>query len=500
MIKNEKKTELEQSQIRRKKIENLKKLNINPFINKFKNSDLISEILEKYKSYTREQLASKQIKVSVAGRIILKREQGKTGFLNLQDFDNSIQLYINQKLISEKEFQIYKNSDLGDIIGILGYLFKTKTDELTIKILNFIHLTKSLLPLPDKYKGLKNKEYIRKKRYIDLIINSKTRHTFITRTKIIKLIRNFFDNKNFLEVETPILNSILSGAAAKPFITHHNSLNSDFYLRIATEIPLKKIIVGGFKAVYEIGRVFRNEGIDADHNPEFTTLEAYLAYADMEDMMKLTENCLKEICQKILGKLHFEYKQHKIYFDKFYKYNMLEIIKKKTCIDFNEKNSLEEWKKIAKKNQITLKPFYTKGHIILAFFEKFVEPNLIQPTFIYNYPLEVSPLAQQNIQNKSFVDRFELFIAGKEIVNAFSELNDPIEQKKRFEEQLLQKKLGNEETEELDQEFIEALEYGMPPTGGMGLGIDRLIMLLTNTPNIRDVILFPHFKSNKKIL
>ncbi|WP_457916011.1 lysine--tRNA ligase [Candidatus Phytoplasma sacchari] len=496
MIKKEKKSE--QYQIRLQKLENLKKINIEPYANKFTNSHLISDILAKYKKLKREKLDEKKIQISVAGRIVLKREQGKTGFLVLQDFDDCIQLYVNKSFISEKDFQIYKNSDLGDIIGVKGNLFLTKTNELTIRVFNFIHLSKSLLPLPDKYKGLKNKEYIRKKRYIDLIINSKTRKNFIIRTKIIKFIRNFFDSRNFIEVETPILNSILGGASAKPFITHHNFLNSDFYLRIATEISLKKLIVGGMRAIYEIGRVFRNEGMDANHNPEFTTIEAYLAYSDIKGMMDLTQSCLKEVCQNILGSLKFEYQENKIDFNKFYKYDMLDIIKEKTNIDFNEDMSLYDYQEIAKKNQIILKPFYKKGHIIIAFFEKFVEPYLIQPTFIYNYPLEVSPLAQKNPKMKGFVDRFELFVAGKELVNAFSELNDPIEQKTRLQIQLLEKSLGNEETEELDEDFVEALEYGMPPTGGMGMGIDRLVMLLTNTSNIRDVILFPHFKSYQK--
>ncbi|WIA07836.1 MAG: lysyl-tRNA synthetase, class II [Candidatus Phytoplasma cynodontis] len=496
MIKKDKK--LEHYKVRLKKIDILKKLNIHPFINKFVNSHLISNIFNEYNNYEREELEEKKILVSVSGRIFLKRDQGKTGFVLLQDFDDFIQLYINKKIISDKDFQIYKNSDLGDIIGVIGNLFKTKTNELTIKVSQFVHLSKSLLPFPDKHKGLKNKEYIRKKRYIDLIVNSKTRKIFITRNKILKSIRNFFDSRSFIEVETPILNSILGGAAAKPFITHHNFLESDFYLRIATEIPLKKIIVGGMKAVYEIGRVFRNEGMDANHNPEFTTIEAYLAYADMEEMIKLTQSCLQEVCQNILGTLQFEYQKNIIDFSKFYKYDMLDIIKEKTGIDFNIEMPLSKYQEIALENEIILKSFYTKGHIIIAFFEKFVEPFLIQPTFIYNYPVEVSPLAQKNFKKKGFVERFELFISGKELVNAFSELNDPIEQKERFQEQLLQKQLGNDETEEMDDDFIEALEFGMPPTGGMGMGIDRLVMFLTNTSNIRDVILFPHFKFHKE--
>ncbi|MBP3059458.1 lysine--tRNA ligase [Texas Phoenix palm phytoplasma] len=491
--------QIEQYYIRLKKIEELKKLNIEPFNNKFIKKNNILDILNKYNNFSFSQLEENKILVSVAGRIILKRIQGKAGFLQLQEFDDSIQIYINSSLVSEKSFKIYQNSDLGDIIGVNGFLFKTKTNQLTIKVSEFIHLSKSLMPLPDKFKGLQNKEIIRKKRYIGLIMNSEIRKIFVMRSKIIKFVRKFFDERGFLEVETPILNSFLGGAAAKPFKTYHNALESDFYLRIATEIPLKKLIVGGMNAIYEIGRVFRNEGVDAFHNPEFTTLEAYLSYSDMQGVMKLTEEFFKDVCKNILGTLEFYYQNNMINFKKFYKYDMIEIINQKTGIDFSQNKNIEEWKKLAIENDIELKPFYKKGHIIIAFFEKFVEHTLIQPTFIYNFPIEVSPLSQVNINNNFFSDRFELFISGKEFVNAFSELNDPIEQKKRFQDQLLQKQLGNDETEDLDKEFLEALEYGMPPTGGLGIGIDRLVMLLTNTSNIRDVILFPHFKNSNKI-
>ncbi|MEZ0180178.1 lysine--tRNA ligase ['Camptotheca acuminata' phytoplasma] len=488
----------EQSLIRIKKIDDLKKLKVEPFSNYFVVKDNTEDIIKNHKSKNSSELLEENIHVSIAGRIITKRLQGKAGFLNLQDFDASIQVYVNKKIIPEKDFQIYENSDLGDIIGIYGFLFKTKTNELTVKALKFIHLSKSLIPLPDKYKGLKNKEYIRKKRYIDLIVNPETRKRFLQRNLIFKSIRNFFDERGFLEVETPILNSFSAGALAKPFITHHNALGSNFFLRIATEIPLKKLIVGGMKAVYEIGRIFRNEGIDATHNPEFTTVEAYLAYANVKDIMVLTEELLKEVCLKVLGKLDFDYQEHHIDFSKFYKYDMVDIIKEKTNIDFRQEMTLEESLEIAKKHDIKIEPFFTKGHVIDVFFQQFVEGTLIQPTFIYNYPYEISPLANKIIGNEDFVDRFELFIAGKELVNAFTELNDPIEQKKRFQEQLLQKHLGNDEVEEIDTEFVETLEYGMPPTGGLGIGIDRLCMFLTNTSNIRDVILFPHFAVNKK--
>ncbi|MEC4558759.1 MAG: lysine--tRNA ligase ['Conium maculatum' witches'-broom phytoplasma] len=500
MNHEEKKLELEQTVIRKNKIEELKKIDVEPFKNHFFVQNNVSDLWKKYKYLDRTELENNLINVAVAGRIVLKRLQGKAGFFQLKDFDSSMQVYVNMKLLSPLSFTIYKNADLGDIVGIEGYLFKTKTDELTIKATNLVHLSKSLKALPDKHKGLKDKELIRKKRYIDLITNPKSMDTFVTRSKVIKAVRKFFDERDFLEVETPILHSFIGGASAKPFITHHNALSSDFYLRIATEIPLKKLIVGGMKAVYEIGRIFRNEGVDATHNPEFTTIEAYLAFSNMQGMMDLTESCLKEVAQTVLGQLKFLYQGGEIDFGTFHKYNMIDIIKEKTGVDFYQEMTLEETQKIAHQHKVPLEPFFQKGHIIAAFFEEFVEPTLIQPTFIYHYPFEVSPLAQNNKQDPRFTDRFELFIAGKEIVNAFSELNDPIEQKKRFEQQLMQKDLGDDEAGEMDVDFIEALEYGLPPTGGMGMGIDRLVMLLTDTPNIRDVILFPHFKHNNQIL
>ncbi|MDV3181979.1 MAG: lysine--tRNA ligase [Candidatus Phytoplasma australasiaticum] len=484
----------EQETIRRVKLDNLRKNNVEPFRNKFIETESISSLLFQYNSWTANQLEKDQILVSVAGRIILNRIQGKAGFANIRDFESDIQIYIRRDNITEQEFKIYNLLDLGDIIGVTGILFKTNTGELTIKIFKLVILSKSLRPLPDKYKGLQDKEVMRKKRYLDLIVNPKARKTFVDRVKIIRFLRDFFNSENFLEVETAVLNSCVGGANARPFVTYHNTLAANFYLRIATEISLKKLIIGGMKAVYEIGKVFRNEGIDASHNPEFTTIEAYLAYANMDTMMSLVEKCLKEVCYKLLGKLEFNYQGNLIKFDHFYKYDMIEIIKQKTNIDFNQNMSLLECQKLAKNHDITLEDFYKKGHIISAFFEKFVEPYLIQPTFICNYPIEISPLAQVHLRNSQLTERFELFVAGKELVNAFSELNDPIEQRKRFEEQILQKSLGNDEAHELDEDFIEALEYGMPPTGGLGIGIDRLIMLLTDNSNIRDVILFPHLK------
>ncbi|OIJ44611.1 lysine--tRNA ligase [Rice orange leaf phytoplasma] len=488
----------EQEIIRHQKMNELKKKNIDPFGKKFVPSHSIEQILLQYQKADSLALEQSQINVCVAGRIVLKRGQGKAGFLHLQDFNFRMQAYIKLDLVGKDAFQIYQNCDLGDIIGIKGFLFKTKTQELTIKALEFIHLTKALKPLPDKFHGLQNREEMRKNRYVDLIVNEKTRQVFLTRSLIMKYIRNFFDNQGFLEVETPILQPTLGGASAKPFITHHNALNYDFYLRIATELPLKKLIVGGMNKVYEIGRLFRNEGIDATHNPEFSTIEAYLAYADMQDIMDLTKQCLQELAQKLFGKLQFTYQNQEIDFSHFAKVSMVASIKEKTGIDFTDNFTLEQCLSLAKKHQIEVMPHFSKGHIIEAFFGKYVENTLIQPTFVYGHPLEISPLAKQNEADPRFTERFELFIVGKEFANAFSELNDPIEQEKRFLNQLQQKQLGNDEANDMDYDFLNALNYGMPPTGGLGMGLDRLVMLLTDTANIRDVILFPHCKNQNK--
>jgi lysyl-tRNA synthetase class 2 len=490
----------EQEIIRHQKMNELKKININPFGKKFNPSHSIEHILLKYQKEDSLALEQFHINVCVAGRIVLKRWQGKAGFLHLQDFNFRMQVYLKMDLVGKDAFQIYQNCDLGDIVGIKGFLFKTRTQELTIKALQFIHLTKSLKPLPDKFHGLQNREEMRKKRYVDLIVNEKTRQVFLIRSLIMKYIRNFFDNQGFLEVETPILQSTLGGASAKPFITHHNALNCDFYLRIATELPLKKLIVGGMNKVYEIGRLFRNEGIDATHNPEFSTIEAYLAYADMQDIMTLTKQCLQELSQKLFGKLQFTYQNQEIYFSNFTKVSMVESIKEKIGIDFTNYFTLEQSFSLAKKHQIEVMPHFSQGHIIEAFFEKYVENTLIQPTFVYGHPLEISPLAKQNESDPRFTERFELFIVGKEFANAFSELNDPIEQEQRFLNQLQQKKLGNNEANDMDYDYLNALNYGMPPTGGLGMGLDRLVMLFTDTANIRDVILFPHCKNPNKFI
>ncbi|CCV64976.1 Lysyl-tRNA synthetase [Alteracholeplasma palmae J233] len=482
----------EQQLIRRKKVEELKELGVDPFGKKYQRTHTTKQIIETYGNDDHDTLEEKHVEVSVAGRIVLKRVQGKAGFMHLQDRDGKIQAYVRLDGVGELSFDLYKRADLGDIVGIKGILFRTKTDELTIKATEFTHLTKALRPLPDKFHGLQDKEEARRRRYVDLIVNEEAQFVAKTRPRIIRAIQHFFDSKGFIEVETPVLHSILGGAAARPFVTHHNALDMDFYLRIATELPLKRLIVGGLEAVYEIGRLFRNEGIDATHNPEFTTIEAYLAYADMEDIMDLVENCLSTVTHEVLGTYDVTYGENTIHMKDFKRVHMVDLIKELSGVDFWQQMSLDEAKDLAKKHEIKIEKHFSIGHIIEAFYEKYGEPSIIQPTMVYGHPVEISPLAKKNEKDPRFTDRFELFIAGKEYANAFSELNDPIDQKERFLHQLEQKALGDDEASEMDIDFVEALEYGMPPTGGLGIGIDRLIMLLTNTPNIRDVILFPH--------
>lgn len=426
---------------------------------------------------------------------MLKRGQGKAGFMHIQDRDGQIQVYVRMDAIGEQAYELFKSADLGDIVGIKGHMFRTKTNELTVKASVYTHLTKALRPLPDKFHGLQDKEEARRRRYVDLIVNEDARKVAITRPKIIRAIQKFFDQKGFIEVETPVLHSILGGAAARPFVTHHNTLDMDFYLRIATELPLKRLIVGGLEAVYEIGRLFRNEGMDAKHNPEFTTIEAYLAYADMGDMMDLVEEALSTVTHEILGSYEINFQDQVIQMGSPWKrWHMVDAVKEMSGVDFWHHMSLDEAKELAKKHNVKVEKHYSIGHIIEAFFEEFCEDTIIQPTFVYGHPIEISPLAKKNDQDPRFTDRFELFIMRSEYANAFSELNDPIDQRERFEGQLKEKELGNDEATEMDIDFVESLEYGMPPTGGLGIGIDRFVMLLTNTPNIRDVILFPHLK------
>ncbi|MFA5471474.1 MAG: lysine--tRNA ligase [Acholeplasmataceae bacterium] len=486
----------EQQLVRREKAQELRELGVDPFGQKYIRTHDAKTIHDTYEPFDHDQLEEKNIEVSIAGRIVLKRGQGKAGFMHIKDRDGQIQVYVRQDNIGEDNYKLFKQADLGDIVGIKGILFRTKTNELTVKASHYTHLTKALRPLPDKFHGLQDKEEARRRRYVDLIVNDDARIVAMTRPKIIRSIQNYFDSKGFIEVETPVLHPILGGASARPFVTHHNTLDMDFYLRIATELPLKRLIVGGLEAVYEIGRLFRNEGMDAKHNPEFTTIEAYLAYADMDDMMDLVEGCLSTVTKDILGTYDINYQDQIIHMQAPWKrWHMVDAIKDVSGVDFWKHMTLDEAKKIAKEHNIHVEKHFSYGHIVEAFFEHYVEDKIIQPTIVYGHPIEISPLAKKNLEDPRFTDRFELFIMRSEYANAFSELNDPIDQKERFENQVKEKALGNDEATEMDIDFIEALEYGMPPTGGIGIGIDRFVMLLTNTPNIRDVILFPHLKN-----
>ncbi len=482
----------EQQKIRLKKVQDLRDLGIDPFGSRFERSHNALQIHTLFGNHDHDQLESLKQSVTVAGRIVLKREQGKAGFIQLQDRDARIQVYIRLDHVGEFSFNLFKHSDLGDIVGIKGVLFRTKTNELTIKADEFIHLTKAITPLPDKFHGLQDKEESRRRRYVDLIVNEDARRVAKLRSKIIRAFQHYFDSNDFMEVETPVLHAILGGAAARPFVTHHNALDMDFYLRIATELPLKRLIVGGLERVYEIGRLFRNEGIDAKHNPEFTTVEAYMAYGDVTDMMNLVEGCMSFVASEVLGTYDVPFGDEIIHLKDFKRAHMVDLIKNITGVDFFNHYTLEEATALAKAHNVGVEKHFTVGHIIENFFAEKVEKTLVQPTIVFGHPVEISPLAKANSKDPRFTDRFELFIMGSEYCNAFTELNDPIDQKMRFEAQLLQKSKGDLEANEMDTDFVEALEYGMPPTGGIGIGIDRFVMLLTNTPNIRDVILFPH--------
>ncbi|CDR30086.1 Lysine--tRNA ligase [Acholeplasma oculi] len=488
----------EQQKIRLQKALELKEKGIDPFGSRYERSHQSLEIFNLFGDKTHNELESLNQFVSIAGRIVLKRQQGKAGFIQLQDRDGRIQVYIRLDHVGEEQFDLFKHSDLGDIVGIKGVLFRTKTDELTVKADAFIHLTKAITPLPDKFHGLQDKEESRRRRYVDLIVNEDARRVARLRPRIIRAFQHYFDSNDFIEVETPVLHPILGGAAAKPFVTHHNALDMDFYLRIATELPLKRLIVGGLERVYEIGRLFRNEGIDAKHNPEFTTVEAYMAYGDVTDMMDLVEDCLSSVAFEVLGTHDVVFGDVTVHLKNFKRAHMVDLIKEQTGVDFFEPMSLDDAVMLAKKHHVELEKHFTLGHIIEAFFEEFVEKTIIQPTIVFGHPVEISPLAKANPNDPRFTDRFELFIMGSEYANAFTELNDPVDQKSRFLAQLDQKSKGDDEANEMDTDFVEALEYGMPPTGGIGIGIDRIVMLLTNTPNIRDVILFPHARQKTK--
>lgn len=486
----------QQEQVRRDKLKELKELGIDPFGQRYDVEDYTSDIRKNYGLMTKEELEEKNIKVKLAGRIIRRRRKGKVAFMDLLDRDGTIQLYVRKDIVGEEVYEIVKKGDLGDIIGVEGLLMLTDTGELTVKVENYTHLSKALRPLPEKFHGLSDTEERYRRRYVDLIMNEEARRVAFARPRIIRSIQNYLDSKNYVEVETPIMNNILGGAAAKPFVTHFNALDSDFYLRIATELNLKRLIVGGMDAVYEIGRLFRNEGMDRTHNPEFTTIEVYKAFSDLEGMMDLTEGIISNTAMTVNGTYDVEYKGHQLSLAPgFKRISMTDAIKEITDIDFNQQMSFEDALKLAKEHDIEVEPHFAYGHIVNAFFEKYVEETIIDPTFVYGHPLEISPLAKKNTEDPRWTQRFELFICGNEYANAFTELNDPIDQYERFANQLKEKELGNDEANEMDIDYVEALEYGMPPCGGMGMGIDRLVMLLTGQETIREVILFPAMKT-----
>ena len=485
----------EQELVRREKMNELREMGINPFGSRFDFTDNTKDLKEKYKDMSKEEFVSNPIPVRIAGRIMTKRGKGKVGFMHIQDKFGQIQIYLRQDVLGEENYLLFRKCDIGDIVGIDGEMFRTDTGELSIKANHYTHLVKALRPLPEKYHGLSDVEERYRRRYVDLIMNEESRRIAFMRPRIIRSIQHYLDGLGYTEVETPILGTILGGAAARPFVTHHNALDIDMYLRIATELSLKRLIVGGMDGVYEIGRLFRNEGMDKKHNPEFTTIEVYKAYSDLEGMMDLTEGIISQCAMDVLGTHHIQYKGHDISLEPpFKRILMTDAIKEKTGIDFANEMSFEDAKKLALEHGIEVEPHFSYGHIVNAFFEKYVEETIIEPTFVYGHPLEISPLARKMEHDPRFTWRFELFLCGNEYANAFTELNDPIDQYERFENQLKERELGNEEANEMDLDYVEALEYGMPPTGGMGMGIDRLVMLLTGAETIREVILFPTMK------
>ncbi len=476
--------------IRKEKLEELRKQDKDPFkITKYNRTHNSQQIRENY-----DELEGKD--VTIAGRMIAKRIMGKASFCHIQDMQGKIQSYVSLNDLGEESYKAFKTYDIGDIVGITGFVFKTKTGEISVHAKEMVLLTKSLRPLPEKFHGLKDTELRYRQRYLDLIVNPEVKETFIKRSKIIKELRRILEEEGYLEVETPMLTTVATGDAARPFITHHNTLNLDMYLRIAPELNLKRLIVGGFDKVYEIGKNFRNEGMDIKHNPEFTNVEFYAAYEDYNDMMNMAEKIISTIAQNVLGTTKITYQGVDIDLTPSWKrISMIDSIKEVTGIDFNEIKTDEEARALAKEKGIELEETkQTRGHVINEFFEEYVEDTLIQPTFIIDYPVEVSPLTKRKPSDPSLVERFELFIGGREYGNAYSELNDPLDQYERFVKQQEAKEKGDEEAGGMDEDFVTALEIGLPPTGGMGIGLDRLIMLLTDSASIRDILFFPTMK------
>ena len=494
----------QQEQVRRQKMQDLIDMGIDPFGSRYDRTSNSGIIKSSYEDKTKEELEELQVTVKIAGRIMTKRRQGKAGFMNIQDREGQIQIYVRKDEIGDDQYEIFKKNDIGDIVGIEGTVMKTDHGQLSVRAKNYTHLSKSLRPLPEKFHGLTDVEERFRRRYVDLIMNPEAKHIALTRPKIIRAIQHYLDGQGLVEVETPVMQPILGGASARPFVTHHNTLNMDFYLRIATELPLKRLIVGGLEGVYEIGRLFRNEGMDAMHNPEFTTVEAYVAYSDLHGMMDLIEGLFDSVANEVLGTTDITYQGTQLSLKApFKRIHMVDAIKEACGVDFWQDMSYEEAVKLAEEHDIEVEKIHnTVGHIINLFFEKYVEETIVQPTFVYGHPTSISPLAKKNKKDPRFADRYELFICGHEYANAFSELNDPIDQRERFEKQLELRELGDDEANEVDTDYVEALEYGLPPTGGVGLGIDRFVMLLTDQRTIREVLLFPTMKpldSDKKV-
>ncbi|POH11308.1 lysine--tRNA ligase [Fructilactobacillus sanfranciscensis] len=483
----------DQMRVRHEKMDELREEGIDPFGHEFKPTALAKDLTEEYDKYSKEELEEKDVTVTIAGRMVAKRGSGKVGFADILDRSGRMQIYIRKDVVGEEKYHIFKRSDIGDFLGFTGEVIKTDMGQLTVRVTDVTFLSKALRPLPDKFHGLQNKEQKYRQRYLDLISNRESFDRFQNRAKIISAIRNFLDNEmDFTEVETPVLHASAGGASARPFITHHNALDIQLYLRIALELHLKRLIVGGMGRVYEIGRVFRNEGMDKEHNPEFTELESYAAYFDFKDVMDETEGIFRAAAKVVTDDGKVTYQGNEIDLDKpFKRVHMVDAIKEVTGVDFWPEMTIDEARKLADEHHVKYESYWKVGHIINEFFEEFVESTIVGPTFVYGHPIEISPLAKKNADDPRFTDRFELYILGNEYANAFSELNDPIDQRQRFEAQVAEREAGNDEAQGIDEDFIKALEYGMPPTGGLGIGIDRLVMFLTDAPSIRDVLLFP---------
>ena len=481
----------EMMQIRRDKLKTFEEMGVAPFGHRYEVTYHAQDIRDRFDELEGEEDGPK---VRLAGRLMAKRGHGKASFAELMDMSGRMQIYFKYDVLGEEKYGQFRLLDIGDIIGIEGRVFKTQRGEITIIVLDFELLSKSLRPLPEKFHGLKDVELRYRQRYLDLIVNPEVLDTFVKRTNIIRAIRRYLDERDFLEVETPVLSTIAGGAAARPFITHHNTLDMDMYLRIATELSLKRLVVGGMERVYELGRVFRNEGIDVRHNPEFTSIEIYQAYADYRDLMDITEGIVREAAKTVLGTEKFMYQGVEIDLANVRRISMNDAVKEATGKEFLAAKDVAEARAMADEIGVPYEQRHGIGGILNAAFEEKVEASLMQPTFITGHPTEISPLAKRNPENPMITDRFEFFIYGRELANGFTELNDPIDQRERFVEQMKQREAGDDEAHMMDEDFVTALEFGLPPTGGLGIGVDRLVMLLTDSPSIRDVLLFPTMK------